>query len=204
MPSRLLFWDVDTQFDFMHPAGKLYVPGAETIIPNLRRLTAFGAQHGIPIVASTDAHLKTDPEFSQYPPHCLVGTSGQKKVKGTLFPQHYIIPNRKIDLPRDLACYLEIILEKQTVDVFTNPNTDSLLKLLGHREIILYGVVTEICVDRAARGLIKRGYCVHVVEDATRHLDSRRGYATIQHVRRHGGRLLTTSEVLAGVLQSAA
>lgn len=35
MPSRLLFWDVDTQFDFMHPAGKLYVPGAETIIENL-------------------------------------------------------------------------------------------------------------------------------------------------------------------------
>ena len=204
MPSSLLFWDVDTQFDFMHPAGKLYVPGAETIISNLQRLTAFAAQHGIPIVASTDAHLETDPEFSQYPPHCLAGTSGQKKVEGTLFPQHYIIPNRKIDLPRDLGCYLEIILEKQTVDVFTNPNTDSLLKLLGHREIILYGVVTEICVDRAARGLIKRGYPVHLVEDATRHLDSRRGYATIQHVRRHGGRLLTTSEVLAGVLQSAA
>ncbi len=204
MPSSLLFWDVDTQFDFMHPAGKLYVPGAEAVIPNLQRLTSFAVQHGIPIVASTDAHLEADPEFSQYPPHGLAGTSGQKKVEGTLFPQHYIIPNRKIDLPRDLACYLEIIVEKQTVDVFTNPNADSLLKLLGHREIILYGVVTEICVDRAVRGLIKRGYCVHVVEDATRHLNSRRGYATIQHVRRHGGRLLTTSEVLAGVLQSAA
>jgi hypothetical protein len=35
MPSSLLFWDVDTQFDFMHPAGKLNVPGAETIISNL-------------------------------------------------------------------------------------------------------------------------------------------------------------------------
>src|SRR5450759_1232450 len=35
MPSSLLFWDVDTQFDFLHPAGKLYVPGAETIISNL-------------------------------------------------------------------------------------------------------------------------------------------------------------------------
>ena len=42
--------------------------------------------------------------------------------------------------------------------MFKNPNTDSLLKLLGDREIILYGVVTEICVDCAARGLIKRGY----------------------------------------------
>src|SRR6266851_1335561 len=119
--SRLLFWDVDTQFDFMHPAGKLYVPGAETIISNLQRLTAIAVQHGIPIVASTDAHLETDPEFSQYPLHCLAGTPGQKKVEGTLFPHPFIIPNRKIDLPEDLGCYREIILEKQTVDVFTNP-----------------------------------------------------------------------------------
>ncbi len=204
MPSSLLFWDVDTQFDFMHPAGKLYVPGAETIISNLQRLTTFAAQHGIPIVASTDAHLETDPEFSQYPPHCLADTPGQKKVEGTLLPHRYIIPTRKIALPGDLGSYPEIILEKQTVDVFTNPNTDSLLKLLGDREIILYGVVTEICVDRTARGLILRDYHVHLVEDAVRHLDSHRAHATMHHVRRHGGRPLTTSEVLAGVLQSAA
>jgi nicotinamidase/pyrazinamidase len=204
MPSSLLFWDVDTQFDFMHPAGKLYAPGAETIISNLQRLTAFAAQHGIPIVASADAHLETDAEFSQYPPHCLAGTPGQQKIEGTLLPSHYIIPNRKIDLPRDLESYPEIILEKQTVDVFRNPNTDSLLKLLGNREIILYGVVTEICVDRTARGLILRDYHVHLVEDAVRHVDSDRGRVTMHHVQRHGGRLLTTSEVLAGVLQSAA
>jgi nicotinamidase-related amidase len=88
--------------------------------------------------------------------------------------------------------------------VFTNPNTDFLLKTLGDREIILYGVVTEICVDRTARGLILRDYRVHLVEDAVRHLDSHRAHAIIQCVGQHGGRLLTSSEVLAGVLQSAA
>jgi nicotinamidase/pyrazinamidase len=204
MRSKIIFWDVDTQFDFMHPAGKLYVPGAETIVSNLQRLTAFAAHHGIPIVASTDAHLETDSEFREYPPHCLVCMPGQQKIEGTLLPSRYIIPNRKIDLRRDLGSFPQLILEKQTVDVFTNPNTDSLLKLLGDREIILYGVVTEICVDRTARGLILRDYHVHLVEDAVRHLDSHRAHATIQYVRQHGGRLLTTSEVLAGVLQSAA
>jgi nicotinamidase/pyrazinamidase len=204
MRSRLIFWDVDTQFDFMYPAGKLYVPAAETIVSNLQRLTGFAAQYGIPIVASTDAHLETDPEFRECPPHCLVGTPGQQKIEGTLLPSCYIIPNRKIDLPRGLGSFPQLILEKQTVDVFTNPNTDSLLKLLGDREIILYGVVTEICVDRTARGLILRDYHVHPVEDAVRHLDSHRAHATMHHVRRHGGRLLTTGEVLAGVLQSAA
>ena len=68
---EFLFWDVDTQIDFLSPQGKLYVPGAEKIIPNLRRLTKYAADHKIPIVSSTDAHVQNDPEFSQYPPHCL-------------------------------------------------------------------------------------------------------------------------------------
>ena len=197
--TNLLFWDVDTQVDFMHPEGKLYVPGAEKIIDNVRRLTDFAAQRGIPIVASTDAHLESDPEFLDYPPHCLAGTPGQKKVSGTVLANHYVIPNRKVDLPRNLNAYAQVIIEKQALDVFTNPNLGELLQRLGEdREIILYGVVTEICVDRAARGLIQRGYRVHLVRDAIQHLHATKAQAALEEVQRHGGRLLTTDEVLAG------
>ena len=31
--ARVIFWDVDTQYDFMQPDGKLSVPGAQDIIP---------------------------------------------------------------------------------------------------------------------------------------------------------------------------
>ncbi|MBZ5705243.1 MAG: cysteine hydrolase [Acidobacteriia bacterium] len=199
----LLFWDVDTQVDFMDPAGKLYVPGAEKIIGRIQQLTSFAAEHGIPVIASVDAHLETDPEFRDYPPHCLVGTPGQKKVAGTLLCGHYVIPNRKIDLPANLASYPEIVVEKQATDVFTNPNVDKLLGCLGpDREIILYGVVTEICVEQAARGLCQRGYRVHLVRDAIQHLDVAKGSATIAEVGRHGGRLLTSDEVLSEVRAS--
>ena len=202
--SSLIFWDVDTQIDFMHPEGKLYVPGAEQIIPNVQHLNTFAAESGIPIVSSTDAHLQSDPEFSQYPPHCLVGTTGQQKVSDTLLPRRYIVPNRKVELPEDIGSYQQIIIEKQDVDVFTNPNIDALLAMLGKQEIILYGVVTEICVDRAARGLIKRGYRVHLVADAVQHVDSDAGRSTLEFVRRHGGRIVTAGEIFAGRPQTAA
>ena len=202
--SSLLFWDVDTQIDFMYPEGKLYVPGAERIIPNVQRLNTFAAEGGIPIISSTDAHLQSDPEFSQYPPHCLVGTTGQQKVSDTLLPRRYIVPNRMVKLPEDIGSYQQIIIEKQDVDVFTNPNIDALLAMLGKQEIILYGVVTEICVDRAARGLIKRGYRVHLVADAVQHVDSDAGRSTLEFVRRHGGRIVTAGEILAGTLQTGA
>jgi nicotinamidase/pyrazinamidase len=197
--STVLFWDVDTQVDFMYPEGKLYVPLAGKIIDNVRRLTNFAVQQGIPIIASTDAHLASDPEFRDYPPHCLAGTPGQKKVSGTVLANHYVVPNRKVDLPRNLSAYAQIIIEKQTIDVFTNPNMEDLLQQFGRdREIVLYGVVTEICVDRAARGLIQRGYRVHLVRDAIQHLDAAKARATVKEVQHHGGQILTTDEVLAG------
>jgi nicotinamidase/pyrazinamidase len=195
--DKSLFWDVDTQVDFLTRSGRLYVPGAEKIIPRLRQLTAYAADRGIPIVASTDAHLENDPEFTQYPPHCMVGTEGQLKIGETLLARRYTLPNRKVELTEDLKTYSQIILEKQAFDVFTNPNTAPLLKFLGPREIIVYGVVTEVCVDRAARGLIERGYQVNLVTDAIQHLNPDQASATLDYVMSHGGQLVTTDEVLA-------
>jgi hypothetical protein len=99
-------------------------------------------------------------------------------------------------------------LAEKTLDLgvalATYPNTDSLLKLLAHREIILYGVVTEICVDRAARGLIKR----RLLCSRGRGRDSSPGLAPwLRHDSGMSGgmagRLLTTA-TCCPVLQSAA
>ena len=85
--TRVVLWDVDTQVDFMHADGKLYVPGAESIIPNLKRLTDYAHQHGIRIVASADDHvaghreLSDQPDFREtFPLHCMRGTPGQRKI----------------------------------------------------------------------------------------------------------------------------
>lgn len=194
-----IFWDVDTQVDFIHSEGRLYVPGAEKIIPNLKRLTEWARRHGILVVASADAHQEGDEEFSQYAPHCLVGTPGQEKIRVTCLAKQAVIPNRPAELPSRLRDYEQIIIEKQKFDVFTNPNTERLLATLRPiDEVILYGVVTEICVDRAARGLLDRGFHVAVVRDAIHPLDPAKGRATLAEVESRGGRLVTTKQLLEG------
>src|SRR5512142_104712 len=89
---EVVFWDVDTQRDFMLPDGALYVPGAERIIPNLARLTQYARQHDILVVADVDAHQPDDPEFQDWPPHCLVGTPGQWKVQETELNVSHVVP----------------------------------------------------------------------------------------------------------------
>ncbi len=192
----MLFWDVDTQVDFMDPNGKLYVPGAESIVPQLRRLTDWAGAHGVLVIASACAHHEEDAEFRQYPPHCLVGTPGQKKIPETCLPKALVIPNRAIQLPEEFSAYQQIIIEKQELDVFSNPNTERLLDQLGlAQEIVLYGVVTEICVSYAARGLLRRGHRVRIVSDAVRHLNETTAATFLHDISRSGAELIPTEEL---------
>jgi nicotinamidase/pyrazinamidase len=205
----MIFWDVDTQRDFLLPGGKLYVPGAEEIIPNLGRLTCWAAGHKVLVVSSADAHQPNDPEFNQYPPHCLVGTPGQRKIQQTLLANEVVIPNAAVTVPEKLTSYDQIIIEKQQLDVFTNPNTDAVLVQLatsaaanegpsGSLDIVVYGVVSEICVRFAALGLLDRGHRVTMVRDAMRHLEEDKAQELIEEVKRRGGKIVLTDEIVTG------
>src|ERR1700683_5504186 len=81
---KTVFFDVDTQIDFMYPAGALYVPGAENVVGEIAALKRFADSQGIPLVSTMDAHSEDDPEFRVWPPHCVVGTAGQLKPEATL------------------------------------------------------------------------------------------------------------------------
>ncbi len=197
MKTNTILWDVDTQVDFMLPGGKLYVPGAETIIPNLARLTRWAAANRVLVVASADAHQPDDPEFQQYPPHCIAGTPGQKKIPETLLTSALVIPNRPVEVPANLTEFDQVIIEKQKFDVFTNPNIEAVLgRLRAPERIFVYGVVTEICVSRAVRGLLDRGFKPALVADAIRALDEKQGQALIEEVQQRGGYLVTTDDIV--------
>ncbi|HVZ15934.1 MAG TPA: isochorismatase family protein [Terriglobales bacterium] len=191
----MLLWDVDTQVDFLSPQGRLYVPGAELLIPKLARLTACAHTRHWPIISSACAHLPGDPELETYGPHCMVGTPGQQKIPATILPDHYVVPNRLID-SFPAKSYAQIIIEKQAFDVFTNPNTDAVLHQFGRSQgIVLYGVVTEICVAAAAYGLLDRGHRVALVRDAIRALDTEKAADFVEDFLHSGGQLVTTDDV---------
>ena len=99
--ARVIFWDVDTQYDFMKADGKLYVPDAEQLIPNLKKLTDYAHGHGIRVVASADDHVREDAEISAtpdwkatFPPHCLRGTPGQRKIPETALRNAHVVARR--------------------------------------------------------------------------------------------------------------
>ncbi len=202
---HVIFWDVDTQRDFMLPGGALYVPGAEKLIPRLERLVNAAREGRVWLVSSADAHTLQDPELTQWPPHCLKGTPGQQKIPETLTDDVVVIPNQPVTLPEDLFQHRQVILEKQALDVFTNPNTEALVERLGpQREYVVFGVVTEYCVRHTVLGLLQRGCPVAVVTDAIETLDPAAGQKALEEFTAHGARLITTEQALAMAQASAA
>jgi nicotinamidase/pyrazinamidase len=200
---KIIFWDVDTQADFVLPGGKLYVPGAEKLLPNLALLIGAAREGRVFLVSSGDAHTPEDPELRQWPPHCMRGTPGAAIVPETLTKHFFVVPNRPAaSLPADIGRYQQAILEKQTLNVFDNPNTNALLSRLAEltdadAEFVIFGVVTEYCVNFAAKGLLERGRRVAVVTDAIEALKPEDGRRTLAELTAAGARLITTREALA-------
>ncbi len=204
-----IFWDVDTQVDFMEPTGRLYVPRAKEIAPALERLVDAARAARVVHVASADDHELTDPEISPtpdltgtYPPHCLRGTRGAEKILET--KQRDPLPLGLVPYPpgslRQLtAGRREILLLKKSFDVFTNPNADALLAALDPDEIVVFGVATDVCDDAAIRGFLLRGRSVRFVEDAARGLDPERTATCTSAWRDRGVEFSTTEEVIASL-----
>ena len=190
---RTVFFDVDTQIDFLYPAGALYVPGGETIVDRVAALNRYAAAHGIVVVSDMDAHAEDDPEFKTWPPHCVVETAGQQKPAATLLDKRVVVPNAPCEMK--LESVEQVLLEKQTLDCFTNVNLPNLLERLAAERYVVYGVVTEICVKCAAWGLLKTGKRVELVTDAVRSLDESAAKQMMAEFTEAGGVLTTVAEV---------
>ena len=205
-----LFWDVDTQVDFMLSSGKLYVPDSEAIIPVLARLTSYAHERRIRILASADDHVPGHRELSgmpdwreTFPEHCMRGSPGQEKIAETALVNPLVIEPEPQD-PMALAARVrahdgDLLFHKHWFDVFTNPNLLPALDALAPGRIVLYGVALDVCDRYAIEGLLRCRPAIPLtlVTDAVRAIDPARGAALLAEWRARGVRLAESIEVLA-------
>ena len=209
MPGHL-FWDVDTQYDFIMPGGRLYVDGAETLLRNLEQLTGYARRNEVRVFGSVDHHRPSDPEISDrpdfretFPPHCLEGSPGQEKVRETR-PQDPLWIDPEPADPTSLISNVrahagEVLFRKRQFDVFTNPNVDPILNAISPDRILVYGVALDVCNAYAIEGFLERKTAkVALVRDATRAINPKRGDGLVSKWRQQGVEILSTREVVSG------
>lgn len=195
--KNLIFYDVDTQKDFMSKGGSLYVPNSDGIVENLERLTMYAVSSGIQVFGSVDRHFPNDNELKTFPPHCMDGTDGAKKVFHTYIPGSAFIENRPHS-DGDLKLKLSkpaVYFEKQETDVFSNAYANGLSRFGA---AIVYGVATDYCVKDAVLGMRSRGIDVLVVEDAIMGVNDKSSRKAIDEMKYAGAIFVSTWEVVDG------
>lgn len=203
-------WDVDTQNDFIMADGKLAVPNAEAIIPNLQALTDWAHRSGVRIVATADDHdvghaeITDHPDWvTTFPPHCMRGTDGQRKIGATTLRDQLLFQPVPLN-PADVAAAVkahrgDILLNKPGTDVFRwNPNAATVLATLAPDRVIVYGVATDFCTRAAVAGLarLRPEAKLVIVDDAIRGINEAASATLLVEWRATGHAVMTTAEVV--------
>ena len=194
----VVFWEVDTQVDFMLPGGKLYVPGAEKLLPKIRRLTDAAREGRVFLVSHGCYHSQDDPEFSTFPPHCVKGTPGADFVPEAIADKVLRVPNEPMTARPNITGYKQVLMEKQTLDIFQSRHVEEVLQQLDRNaQFVVFGVVTEYCVRLAAKGLLERGRKVSVVQDAIETLARDAGNKTCSELTAMKANFISTDQAVA-------
>lgn len=172
--------DVDSQFDFVHPEGRLYVEGigvSEAIEARLRR----AMDEGTPIIGSVDSHAYDAWEFASnggpFPEHCVKGTAGWLRVHASLPGRTRFIPMLHVEddvvnlvgeavrgegtrrlnaaaLAAEAIAGVGLYFEKEVYSLFSNPAAtpvlDAVVRALGGAGEVVFEVI----------GYCTGGYCV--------------------------------------------
>jgi nicotinamidase/pyrazinamidase len=207
MKRDTLFWDVDTQYDFMRPEGRLYVPGAEGIIDTVSKVRRFALDNGYSMIASTDWHSEGNEEIADkpdfkttFPAHCMAGSSGSERVGYLGRLTIDVVPNAPMDEEELRKLFdkkqFHVVARKEALDVFSNPNVAKILELLRPKKAVVFGVALDLCVRLTVEGLSRtRGLKVYLLRDAVKGLGVRGNDEIIRKLSQKGVEIISVADL---------
>jgi nicotinamidase-related amidase len=174
--EKTIFYDLNTQRDFILHDGKFHIEGAENLVPKWKAIADLGREEQVRVVCSVDCHVPGDPQLKSwggpYPDHCMAGTPGQEKIDETKPLNPLTLENREYT-PDEIQKVLdhpgEIVFRRQQFEKLAgNPHLSAILRLVlrPYEDIVMYGVYTEACVSREISALIGVGPKLHIITDA--------------------------------------
>ncbi|WP_337860494.1 isochorismatase family cysteine hydrolase [Ferroplasma sp.] len=147
----------------------------------LAEKTLIKINGNIPVIFAGDAHINNDPEFLVWGEHALDGTDGSKIVKS-------------------LSKFPDYVIKKRHFDAFYDTDLDSLLRALNIKNIYIFGISTDICVEHTCAGAFYRYYNVKVISDLCACIDDSKQISSINNIKiNYGYNHITAEELIKEV-----
>ncbi|WGI18112.1 isochorismatase family cysteine hydrolase [Methanonatronarchaeum sp. AMET-Sl] len=138
---------VDMLKDFVEEGAPLEVERAREFVGDINCLLDEARSQGNLVVFVCDRHREDDPEFDVFPEHCVESTEGAEVLDG--------LDKREED----------IVIPKRRFSAFFGTDLDLTLREHGVDELVVVGILTNICVLYTVADAVQRGYEVTVCSD---------------------------------------
>jgi nicotinamidase-related amidase len=173
---------IDMQGFFLDNTSHAFVPAAATIIPNVRKLVdTFREKRGMVVFTKYVGTRKNSNMMTRWWKHCVLKTE-DVEIADELKPR-----------PQD------VVIEKDSYSAFHNTDLEAILLKHNIRNVIIAGVVTNLCCETAAREAFTHGFSVVFSMDATASYNEELHFSSLITLA-HGFSLMRTTEQIIGRL----
>ncbi|MFZ0910688.1 MAG: isochorismatase family cysteine hydrolase [Candidatus Acidiferrales bacterium] len=179
---------VDMLNDFCKEGGEMVLPGCDRLFPPQKSVISAARERKIPVIWVMDNHrqgLRRDREWLKRAPHCVEGTWGAEIVE-ELAPKNN-----------------EMRIKKHRYSGFFQTDLDLVLKDLECDQLVIFGVVTNICVRSTVHDAFFNGYTVVVPEDCCAATSPRERASSLYDIATHFGIVSDAASVVAALTTGA-
>jgi nicotinamidase-related amidase len=185
------------QNDFLRPTAPQELPAGRGIVPTIAALADHFRRNGRPVVYTRFIAGPGETLMTLWSPEC--GPDQRSCWLG----EERSYPDR--DGPRQGAAVVdelaphpgELVLDKYGYGAFHNTPLQDVLAALGVRQVVVTGVVTQICVEDTIRQGMQRGFEMVLVSDGVASFDEELHRATLRNVAMKFGVVVDSTHWLA-------
>ncbi len=161
---------VDVQNDFADPAGSLYVPGGEAVVPVINVQIAQAQAGGAMVIHTRDWHPAHTPHFKPdggpWPVHCV------RDTWGAAFHPALVVNGPVVSKGvGGEDGYSGFSVRDPRSGTARATELDALLRARGISTVVVVGLATDYCVRATALDALALGYRVVILTAAVRAVD---------------------------------
>jgi len=184
-PKNSALLVIDMQKFFLNPESLTFTEGGLAIVENIRDLIRAYRSHSLPVIYTCHVHKSAQMDGGMmswwWKGICLEGTEESK-----IFEEIKPLPEEKI-------------VFKHRYSAFYNTDLEIVLRCLGVKDLVITGIMTNLCCESTARDAYFRDYRVFFLLDATGSVNEDLHVAGLKNIAFGFGYVTDTSDILATV-----
>jgi len=181
-PSASALLVVDMQRFFLDESSPTFTCGGLPILPNIRRLIDSIRQVGRPVIFTQHVH---------HPDHIDSG------IMGWWWEGMCLEGSRESEIHPDIAPLPgEKVISKHRYSAFYNTDLETVLRVLRIEDLVIAGVMTNMCCESSARDAYYRDYRVFLPADGSGTINEEMHLASLLNIAFGFAFVTTTAQLI--------